>query len=87
MLSEFPSHYLDATDNSGDISTYVHSEITRCSNEGLLLDGEEIDQVLESEIILALENGADGMYGFPASLYARMEVNIFIGLCGFSCRF
>lgn len=63
MLRDFPSHYLDATDNSGDISTYIHSEITRCSNEGLLLDEDEIDQVLESEIIRALEQGADGMYG------------------------
>lgn len=87
MLRGFPSHYLDATDNSGDISTYVHSEITRCSTEGLLLDGEEIDQVLQSEIILALEKGADGMYGFLLSSCAQIGVNVTAGSCGFICRF
>lgn len=61
MLYDFPSHYLDATDNSGDIATYVTSEIARCSREGLLLDGQ-LDPILESEIIQALKSGADGMY-------------------------
>lgn len=63
MLYDFPSHYLDATDNSGDIETYVTSEISRCSDEGLLLDGQ-IDPILQSEIIQALKNGANGMYVF-----------------------
>lgn len=63
MLCDFPSHYLDATDNSGDIETYVTSEIARCSHEGLLLDGK-IDPILQSEVIYALKNGANGMYVF-----------------------
>lgn len=86
ILHGFPSHYLDATDNSGDISTYINSEIQRCSREGLLLDGE-IDQGLESEIVLALEKGADGMYVFLAGSLVQSNANNTTGLCGFICRF
>lgn len=60
ILCGFPSHYIEATDNQGDIGTYINSEIERCCREKLLLDGE-IDEGLKSDIVSALIKGADGM--------------------------
>lgn len=64
MLGNFPSHYLNVTDNSGDIKTYIRSEIERCISERLLLNGE-VDPALKSEVISTLEKGACGMYVLP----------------------
>lgn len=58
MLGNFPSHYLDATDNTGDIKTYIQSEVERCSSRNSLLRDVE----LRAEVVAALEKGADGMY-------------------------
>lgn len=63
MLCNFPSHYIEATDNASDIGTYINSEIRRCCRDKLLLDGD-IDEMLIYEIILALEKGACRMCVF-----------------------
>lgn len=67
ILRGFPSHYIEARDNQGDITTFINSEIERCCREKLLLDGE-IDKELKSDIVSALMKGADGMYVFLLSL-------------------
>lgn len=59
MLLSMPNHYIDASDNSEDIKKYIRTEVTRLCDERPLLG---VDQVLKSEIILALENGAKGMF-------------------------
>lgn len=56
MLHGFPSHYIEACDNTRDIITYVNTEIERCYQEGQIQDLE-----LKAEIISALVNRADGM--------------------------
>lgn len=61
LLWDFPSYYINATDNAGDIGVYIKSEIERCSREELLLEGEA-DEQLKTDIITALEMGANGMY-------------------------
>lgn len=63
ILCGFPSHYIEATDNQGDIESYINSEIERCCREKLLLDGD-IDEGLKSDIVSALREKADGMYVF-----------------------
>lgn len=63
MLRNFPNHYINATDNTKDIKTYINSEIERCFKEELLPDVEN-EQEFKSEIIRALEKGAHGMYVF-----------------------
>lgn len=75
ILSSFPSHYIEAFDNQGDIATYIDSEINRCCREKLLLDGD-IDDDLKSDIVAQLMKGADGMYLLtpppsPADIYWR----------------
>lgn len=58
MLGNFPSHYLDATDNTLDIKTYIQSEVDHYSSRCALLRDDE----LRDEVVAALEKGADGMY-------------------------
>lgn len=58
MLGNFPSHYFVATDNIGDIKTYIRSEVDHCSSRSALLR----DDKLRDEVIAALEKGADGIY-------------------------
>lgn len=72
MLYNSPSHYIDATDNTGDIKMYIRSEIDRCYSEGLL-PSEENDPTLKSEIILTLEKGAKGMYVFALSCLMNIQ--------------
>lgn len=61
ILADFPSHYLDAADNIGDIKTYIGCEVERrCSSGGWW----NADPALRSEIISTLEKGACGMYVF-----------------------
>lgn len=57
MLGNFPSHFLEATDNIGDIKLYIRSELERCSRRKAILDDPE----LRDEIIAILEDGAGGM--------------------------
>lgn len=60
MLCDFPSHYIDATDNTKDIEIYINSEIEQCFKEGRL--PEEGDNLrLKSDIISVLVKGAKGM--------------------------
>lgn len=65
MLHGFPSHYIEARDNTRDIVTYVNTEIERCYQERQILDLE-----LKVEIISTLVDGAKGMYviRFPADI-------------------
>lgn len=66
MLDGFPSHYIEARDNTRDIKTYINAEIERCYQERQILDLE-----LKSEIISALVNGANGMYAFFFTIYGH----------------
>lgn len=72
MLGNFPSHYLDATDNIGDIKTYIRSEVDRCASRSALFR----DDKLRGEVVAALEKGADGMYVSSYNLYLlRLYIN------------
>lgn len=73
VLDGFPSHYIDASDNVGDIERYIGAEVDRCSREGLLLDGTllldgEGRRLLKLEIVDALQKGARGMYVFAMTM-------------------
>lgn len=82
ILSDFPSHYLDAVDNIGDIKTYIKSEIEqRFSSERWW----NADPALRSEIISTLEKGACGMYVFSVCILSILA-KIILGSCGYIYR-
>lgn len=56
-----PHVYIQERDNSGDITTYIRTEIDACIAQKRLLDGKICSEVRD-RIIHALEAGARGMY-------------------------
>lgn len=70
MFSKSLNHYLDAKDNTSDINNYIETQIRLRSDpsraggvDRLLLKGK-VDKKLKELVISALQDKADGMYGF-----------------------
>lgn len=85
LLDDFPSHYIEACDNTADIKTYINAEIERCFQELRIPQ----DLKLKSEIISALVNGANGMYVFFFTIYGHTlhSLKPSAGSYGFISRF
>lgn len=63
-LEKVPNLYIQASDNEQDIKCFVHREVARVIDEGILLEGQvscELRQRIESTLV----NEARGMYIHP----------------------
>jgi KAP family P-loop domain len=60
MMNKSLDHYIDAKDNTKDIQTYIESEVERRFNDGSLPEVNDRTE-LKSDIVSALEKGANGM--------------------------
>jgi predicted house-cleaning noncanonical NTP pyrophosphatase (MazG superfamily) len=73
LLNKSLDHYIDAKDNTTDINNYIRSEVERCFEDGSLPEVEDLME-LKSDIVSALEKGANGMYELASML-------LFMAIC------
>lgn len=80
QLEELPYHYIDATNNQGDIERFVRREVEQGIEKKQLLRGKlDPDDALTKEIIQTLITKANGMWvSFASLIYSCTVIGLVI---------